>query len=69
MPLLGVAGGCFIAHGRSNAKAIRSSIQRAVEFSSAELHVKIRDKVKELHAAEARLAEAAATGAVSASGS
>ena len=32
VPLLGVAGGCFIAHGRSNAKAIRSSIQRAVEF-------------------------------------
>ena len=62
VPLLGVAGGCFIAHGRSNAKAIRSSIQRAVEFSVAELHVKIRDKVAELHTAEARLASVAAAG-------
>ncbi|MEO8277605.1 MAG: phosphate acyltransferase PlsX [Thermoanaerobaculia bacterium] len=67
VPLLGVAGGCFIAHGRSNAKAIRSSIRRAVEFSAAELHVKIRDKVEELHAAEARLA--ANVEALSSSGS
>ena len=64
VPLLGVAGGCFIAHGRSNAKAIQSSIRRAVEFSVAELHVKIRDKVEELHAAEASLAAIpASTGA------
>ena len=67
VPLLGVAGGCFIAHGRSNAKAIRSSIQRAVEFSAAELHVKIRDKVEELHAAEARLLAAASPSAEPAS--
>jgi phosphate acyltransferase len=54
-PLLGVEGGCFIGHGRSNARAIQSAIRRAVEFSGAELHVKIRDKVAELHSQEARL--------------
>lgn len=54
-PLLGVQAGCFIAHGRSSAKAIRSSIRRAVEFCAAELHLKIRDKVAELHRQEQRL--------------
>jgi phosphate acyltransferase len=54
-PLLGVQGGCFIGHGRSNARAVQSAIRRAVEFSAAELHIKIRDKVAELHSQEARL--------------
>jgi glycerol-3-phosphate acyltransferase PlsX len=54
-PLLGVNGGCFIGHGRSNAKAIQSAIRRAVEFSTARLHHKIRDKIAELHNQEARL--------------
>jgi phosphate acyltransferase len=54
-PLLGVRGGCFIGHGRSNPRAIRSSILRAVEFVSADLHTKIRDKVAELHDQEERL--------------
>ncbi len=36
-PLLGVKGGCFIGHGRSNAKAIRNAMLRAVEFCAAEL--------------------------------
>jgi len=54
-PLLGVEGGCFIGHGRSNARAIQSAVRRAVEFSAAELHVKIRDKVAELHSQEERL--------------
>lgn len=49
-PLLGVDGGCFIAHGRSTAKGIRSSIRRAVEFCEARLHVRIREKMAELHA-------------------
>lgn len=51
-PLLGVRGGCFIGHGRSNAKAIRNAIRRAVEFSNTELHTKIAAKVAELHAQE-----------------
>lgn len=54
-PLLGVEGGCFIGHGRSNARAMRNSILRAVEFVSADLHHKIRDKVAELHSQEERL--------------
>lgn len=54
-PLLGLRGGCFIAHGRSNAKAIKNAILRAVEFCTADLHNKIRDKVAELHAQEDRL--------------
>jgi glycerol-3-phosphate acyltransferase PlsX len=55
VPLLGVRGGCFIGHGRSNAKALRNAIRRAAEFAAADLHGKIRDKVAELHAEEARL--------------
>lgn len=54
-PLLGVEGGCFIAHGRSNPKAVRNSIRRAVEFCEADLHIRIRDKVAELHDREDRL--------------
>ncbi len=54
-PLLGVQGGCFIAHGRSNAKAITNSIRRAEEFVAAELHQKIRDKMAQLHNQEALL--------------
>lgn len=54
-PLLGIEGGCFIGHGRSNPKAIRNSIRRAVEFCEADLHNKIRDKVADLHREEERL--------------
>jgi len=54
-PLLGVEGGCFIGHGRSNPKAVRNSIRRAVEFCEADLHHRIRDKVAELHTREERL--------------
>jgi glycerol-3-phosphate acyltransferase PlsX len=55
VPLLGVRGGCLIGHGRSNAKAFRSAILRAAEFSAAEVHLKIRVKVAELRAEEMRL--------------
>ena len=54
-PLLGVNGGCFIGHGRSNSRAIQSAIRRAVEFSAARLDEKIHDKIAELHSQEARL--------------
>jgi phosphate acyltransferase len=54
-PLLGINGGCFIGHGRSNARAIQSAIRRAVEFSTAQLHTKIRDKVAELQSQEDKL--------------
>ena len=54
-PLLGVEGGCFIGHGRSNPKAVRSAIRRAVEFCEANLDDRIRHKVADLHAQEERL--------------
>lgn len=54
-PLLGLQGGCFVAHGRSSATAIKNSILRASEFSAANLHVKIRDKVAQLHSEEERV--------------
>lgn len=54
-PLLGVSAGCFIAHGRSNAKAVKNAVARAVEFCAADLHHKIRDKMAELHTQEERL--------------
>lgn len=54
-PLLGIEGGCFIGHGRSNPKAIRNSIRRAVEFCAADLHYKIGEKVADLHRQEERL--------------
>jgi glycerol-3-phosphate acyltransferase PlsX len=55
VPLLGVRGACLIGHGRSNPRAIHNSIRRAVEFVSADLDGKIRDKVAELHDQEERL--------------
>ncbi len=55
VPLLGIRAGFFIAHGRSNARAIRNAIQRSVEFCEAELHRKIRHKVAELHDQEKSL--------------
>jgi glycerol-3-phosphate acyltransferase PlsX len=53
-PLLGVNGGCFIGHGRSNARALHNAIRRAVEFSNAQLDRKIRDKIAELQRQEER---------------
>jgi glycerol-3-phosphate acyltransferase PlsX len=54
-PLLGINGGCFIGHGRSNARAMQSAIRRAVEFSNAHLDTKIGDKLAELHSHESGL--------------
>jgi glycerol-3-phosphate acyltransferase PlsX len=54
-PLLGLNGGCFIGHGRSNARAIHNAIRRATEFSNARLDRKISDKLAELHSQEERL--------------
>jgi glycerol-3-phosphate acyltransferase PlsX len=54
-PLLGLQGGCFVAHGRSGAVAIKNMILRAAEFCEADVHIKIGDKVAELHRQEERL--------------
>jgi phosphate acyltransferase len=53
-PLLGINGGCFIGHGRSNAHAVQNAIRRAVEFSNARLDRKICDKIAELQRLEER---------------
>jgi glycerol-3-phosphate acyltransferase PlsX len=54
-PLLGVEGGCFIGHGRSNSRAVQSSIRRAAEYATSGLHDKLRAKIAELHSQEERL--------------
>lgn len=54
-PLLGLNGGCFVGHGRSNSVAIKNSILQAAEFCESEVHFKIRDKVAELHSQEDRI--------------
>jgi len=53
-PLLGINGGCFIGHGRSNAHAVQNAVRRAIEFSNARLDRKIRDKIAELRSLEER---------------
>jgi glycerol-3-phosphate acyltransferase PlsX len=62
VPLLGVRGGCFIAHGRSSSRAVASAIRSAAEFSAALLPAKIRDSVAELHRQERRLLGAVHSG-------
>ena len=47
-PLLGLRGGCFIAHGRSNPKAMMNAIRRAVEFCDARIHERISEKLSRL---------------------
>lgn len=54
-PLLGLEGGCFVAHGRSNARAIQSAVRRAVEFADAEVDRKIRERLEALHQKEERV--------------
>ena len=51
-PLLGLKAGCFIAHGRSNAKAIKNAILRAVEFCDARTAERISERLTELHASD-----------------
>jgi glycerol-3-phosphate acyltransferase PlsX len=52
VPLLGLKGGCFIGHGRSEARAVCSAIRQAAAFARAGLHAKMEDKMAELHARE-----------------
>jgi glycerol-3-phosphate acyltransferase PlsX len=47
-PLLGVEGGCFIAHGRSDANAIKNAVKRAVEFEEHGIASKVSDKLREI---------------------
>ena len=54
-PLLGIAGGCFIAHGRSNPRAILSAIRRASEFCEHGVAGRIEKRMARLHREEERL--------------
>ena len=55
VPLLGLKGGCFIGHGKSEARAVTSAIRQAAAFSRAGLHAKMEVKMAELHAQERNL--------------
>ena len=57
VPLLGLEGGCFVGHGKSRPKAVANAIHQAAAFCTADLHTKIRSKVKELHTQEDHLLE------------
>lgn len=52
VPLLGLKGGCFVGHGRSEARAVTSAIRQAAAFARAGLHTKMEEKMVELHARE-----------------
>jgi len=45
-PLLGVDGACIISHGRSNARAIRNAILKALKFSKEKVNDKIERAIK-----------------------
>jgi len=45
-PLLGVRGVCIIAHGRSNANAIKNAIRVAKEFSEGRVNQRIEDELR-----------------------
>lgn len=55
-PFLGIKGGCFVAHGRSNPKAIKNAIRRAVEFCEADIATHIAEKLAEVQQAADALA-------------
>ena len=57
-PLLGLRGGCFVAHGRSSAHAMSSAVQRSVEFCEAGIHLKVSAKLSEVAFEEAPKAAA-----------
>ena len=45
-PLLGVAGTCIIAHGRSNVRAIKNAIKVAARCAEARVAESIRDQLR-----------------------
>jgi glycerol-3-phosphate acyltransferase PlsX len=47
-PLLGVNGACLIAHGRSNAKAIRNAIRFATSYAQSGVIRRIEEKILEV---------------------
>ncbi len=51
MPLLGVKGGCLIAHGRSNPVAVKNALKAAREFVLAEVNRRILEGVSAMKSA------------------
>ena len=60
--LLGVNGGCFIGHGRSNAHAVKNAVLEAAEFCRTGLHQKMRERIAELHRIEDALLQSKEVG-------
>ncbi len=54
-PLLGVNGGCFIGHGKSNAKAVKNAIIKAEQFCESDVHSRIHAEIARLHRYEEKL--------------
>lgn len=52
VPLLGLKGGCFIGHGRSEARAVASAVKQAAAFSKARIHARMEKRMAQLHASE-----------------
>ena len=52
-PLLGVKGVCIIAHGRSNANAIKNAIRVAKEFAGGRANERIEAELANGHSAGA----------------
>jgi len=48
-PLLGINGSCFISHGRSTAKAIKSAVVKAADFASKKVSEAISREIKMFH--------------------
>lgn len=56
-PLLGLEGGCLVAHGSSTALGVCNSVLRAVELVRGEVVERIREGVTRLAAGEVRVFE------------
>jgi glycerol-3-phosphate acyltransferase PlsX len=57
-PLLGLKGGCFIAHGRANALAMSNALRRAAEFVEGRVAERISEELESLDAARPAAPEA-----------
>lgn len=55
-PFLGVRGACFVAHGRSNAKAVHNTVLQAAEFCRLRIAARMEQGIAELHRQEDRVA-------------
>lgn len=66
VPLLGLKGGCFIGHGRSDAHAVANAVRQAASFAKARVHTRMETRMAQLHASERTVLGIAAPEEVSA---